>query len=189
MRNALVLIDYINEIVHPNGKISSCASAFANNNIIPKINQALAHARQNSWLIIWVKVGFQNNYLEVSHNSEIFSTAMANNALKRDTWGMQLIDGIDYLGDEIVIFKNRINAFYATNLELILRSHEISNLYLGGVSTEMAIQSTARDAHDKDFKVYVIEDLCASGDLELHEHSIKVLSRLAKIITVTQLSS
>ncbi|HLX53095.1 MAG TPA: isochorismatase family cysteine hydrolase [Aquella sp.] len=181
-RKALIMIDYINDIVHPQGKIASCAKMLTEKNIIGKCNNILDITRKHNHLIIWIKVGFSHGYLQVSDNSPIFKPAKTNQALMQHTWGTELIEGLNYQENELVIFKNRINPFYATNLELILRVNQIEHIYLAGVATEWAVEAAARDAHDKDFGVSIIEDLCASHSLEIHNSSIKTMSQIAKII-------
>lgn len=186
-KKALIMIDYINDIVHPQGKISSCAKMLGEKGIIEKANSVLTMARKNNFLIIWIKVGFNSNYSEVSDNSPIFKRAKTHQALIQHTWGTELISGLEYQNHELIIFKNRINPFYATNLELVLRTNNIEQIYLAGVSTEWAIEAATRDAHDKDFIVSIIEDLCASSNEETHNMSIKTMSRIAKIINSEEL--
>lgn len=184
---ALILVDYINDIVHQDGKIPSSAQMLSEKGIIAKCNKLLIQARKNNWLIIWIKVGFSSGYPEVSDNSPIFKGAKTYQALMQDSWGTELIEGLDYKSGELVIFKNRINPFHATNLELVLRANKIEELYLAGVSTEWAIEAATRDAHDKDFMVNIVEDLCASHNKEAHDSSIKTMSRIAKIISSNEL--
>jgi nicotinamidase-related amidase len=77
--------------------------------------------------------------------------------------------------------------FHQTNLDLILKANNISELYLTGVSTEMAIQSTARDACDRDYKVTVIADACAGGSPEGYQSSIEVLKSISNVISTEEL--
>jgi len=51
----------------------------------------------------------------------------------------------------------------------------------------MAVQTTAREAHDRDYQVGIIADACGAASLELHEGALKSLQRLAKVITANQL--
>jgi nicotinamidase-related amidase len=52
---------------------------------------------------------------------------------------------------------------------------------LGGVSTPLAIESTARQAHDAGFQVSILQDLCAAPTLEMHQQSLDILQNLAEI--------
>ena len=180
---ALLLIDYTNDIVHPEGKIAGCAAMIKDNNIVAKCNKLLAHARLQGWLVIWVKVGFESGYPEVHVNSPIFSNAKLYQALAKGSWGTELLEGLDYRQGELVIFKNRINPFYATSLDLVLNANHIDEIYLAGVSTEWAIEAATRDGHDRNYTVTILQDLCASSDIKMHEHTLKVMARIARIIS------
>ena len=55
-----------------------------------------------------------------------------------------------------------------------------------GVSTNMAVELTAREAHDRDYLVEIVEDACAARTKESHDISIKVLSSFSKIINTIE---
>ena len=183
MRKALILIDYINDIVHPKGKTPVCAKMITDNAVVNKVNSLLKHARRDKWLIVWVKVCFTKDYAEVGPYSPLFNGARKINAYQKESWGTELIEGLDYQKNDCIVYKNRVNAFYNTNLDLLLRANRIDEIYIGGVSTDMAIQSTIRDAHDRDYKVNIVSDICASSSQELHDASLVMLSRIATIIS------
>jgi len=187
MKKALIMIDYINDIVHPDGKISGCAKMIQESNIIEKCNQVLKYVRKEEWLVIWVKVAFDSAYTEVGKNSPIFTNAKNKSALIKDTWGTDFIEKLDYHPDELIIYKNRINPFFATNLELVLKANDTTELYIAGVSTNFAVEATVRDGHDRDFKINVIEDLCVSSEEGLHNYSISFMSKIATIIKSSDL--
>lgn len=88
-----------------------------------------------------------------------------------------------------IIVKPRISAFYNTSLEATLRANHVKQLYLAGVSTEWAIQSTAREGHDRDYKITILEDCCAASSKEAHSTSLAMLSRIADIVTASNLST
>jgi nicotinamidase-related amidase len=67
-----------------------------------------------------------------------------------------------------VVVKHRVNAFFGTDLEMILRAHDIDTLVLLGHATSGVIVSTVRYAADADYRLVVVEDGCADRDAELH---------------------
>jgi ureidoacrylate peracid hydrolase len=187
MQKALILIDYINEICHPEGKISGCAAMMVQEHVVDKVNTLLKSVRKNNFLVIWIVVAFDKNYYEANANSPIFSRAKKYQALQRNTWGTELLENLDYQKDELIIVKNVVNPFYATNLDHILRNQQVEEIYLAGVSTEVAIQSCTRDAHDRGYKVNVLSDCCASSNLDYHNASLAMLSNMANIIKSDQI--
>ena len=185
--SALLVIDFINDIVHPDGKISRCAKMVNENKTIEKANTVIQFANKKNWIIIFVKVAFSENYFEVPKESKFFGGARNLGALQINTWGTEFIEGLSIPKNHITIVKNRVNVFHQTNLDLILKANNISELYLTGVSTEMAIQSTARDACDRDYKVTVIADACAGGSPEGYQSSIEVLKSISNVISTEEL--
>jgi len=187
MNKALILIDYINEIVNPDGKTPACAKMFNAGNCIEKINAVTQSARASGWMVVWVKVCFSKNFIEVHNNSKLFSGAKKYGAYIKDTWATELIDGLEYCDSDYLVYKHRVSAFFGTNLDLVLRSNGIDELFVAGVSTEMAVQTTVRAAHDRDYKVNIISDLCASGSLEFHKSSLEMLGRIAEIVSADKI--
>ncbi|MDQ5947982.1 MAG: biuret amidohydrolase [Pseudomonadota bacterium] len=185
MSKALILIDYINEICHPEGKIAGCAAMINQRQIVTKVNKLLEQARKHNCLIIWVSVAFDTNYLEANQNSPIFSRAKSFQALQRNSWGTELLADLNYQAGELIIVKNAVNPFHATNLEHVLRNNAVTEVYLAGVSTEVAIQSCTRDAHDRGYIVNLIGDCCASSHLDFHNSSLEMLKLMAKVVTST----
>ena len=91
------------------------------------------------------------------------------------------------LSNEVVIEKNRPSSFYATRLESYLRAQKIKTLVICGVTTNICVESTARDAAQKDYKTYVVKDSIAEIDEFRHEVAIKAMQHMfAKIVTVEE---
>lgn len=186
MAKALILIDYINDICHPQGKIAGCAPMVAEEQIVAKVNQLTAKARTENMLVIWIAVAFDSNYLEANLSSPIFSKAKQFQALQRNSWGTELLAELNYQDGELVIVKNAVNPFHATNLDHVLRAQGVNEVYLAGVSTEVAIQSCTRDAHDRGYQVNIIGDCCASSNRDKHAASLEMLAYFGKVINSNQ---
>lgn len=187
MSNTLLLsIDFINDIVHPDGKIASVAAEVKQNQVLAHANQALQLARQNQIRCAHVIVGFREQYDECPKTSPIFGKAPQVGALRLGQWGAEIHSALDIVASEPVIIKHRVSAFYNTDLETILRANQIDTLVLMGVSTQMAIETTSREAHDRDYRVVVLSDACAAADQQAHQASLSNLSRLARVCRVDQ---
>ncbi|KXF82923.1 isochorismatase family cysteine hydrolase [Enterovibrio coralii] len=181
MNTALVVIDFINDIVHPDGKIPSCAEQVAEKGVIEKANDAIAWARKLEHLIIFVKVGFTEGYQDQPKHSPIFGKANSLGALNLNGWGTAFHEDLQVTANDLVVVKPRVNPFYCTSLDATLRANQINNLYVCGVSTSWAIQSIVRDAHDRDYVVHVVADACAAHTDAEHSASLAQLERIATI--------
>ncbi|WP_168788748.1 cysteine hydrolase family protein [Paraburkholderia aromaticivorans] len=189
MNTAFIGLDYIVDIMHPDGKIARSAAHAAQRDVISKANRALAIAEAKGWLRVLVKVGFDPHYLDQPKQSPMFGRADRFGALKLGEHGTEFHPELKVSGNHLVIVKPRISAFYATGLDAALRANRIERLVVAGVSSSWAVQATARDAHDRDYQVCITEDACAAVDDTEHQTSMKLMSAIAQIITVSEMES
>lgn len=178
---ALIILDFVNDIIHPQGKIAASASYVEDQQVVQRANHVIAWAREKQYPIIFVKVGFSANYYECPLYSPIFGAIKEKQALQLHTWGTDFYQGLDVRETDTVIIKHRVNAFYGTSLEILLRNHSVENLILCGIATDMVVQSTARDAHDRDYRVIVVADACGARTQAVHRAALEQLARVAEI--------
>ncbi|MGK6325527.1 hydrolase [Erwinia sp. DT-104] len=85
---------------------------------------------------------------------------------------------------DIEVIKHQWGAFYGTDLELQLRRRGIDTIVLGGISTNIGVESTARNAWELGFNLIVAEDICSAGSNEEHNGSFKhIFPRLGRVRT------
>ncbi len=81
------------------------------------------------------------------------------------TVGVDIIEALSPGSDDVIVTKNRYSAFVNTELESILRGSGIDTVVIGGLMTQFCSVSTARHAHDLDYKVIFLADANAGPDL------------------------
>jgi nicotinamidase-related amidase len=85
--------------------------------------------------------------------------------------------------DDIVINNYSSSGFCYTELDLILRSKDITHLVLSGVATNWAVESTARDGSNRGYVIYTLSDCCNSLNQEMHDWRLKnILPALGTVI-------
>jgi nicotinamidase-related amidase len=184
MKNsALLVLDVINDITHENGSYAKEGYYFQsiNKNLIPNINNVIDRARTEKIPVIFVKIGYTEKYYECPSRSKLLHVAKDEGRLLLNTWATEFHADLKRTSDDIIIIKNRISPFYGTNLDLILTKLDIKTLILTGVSTEFVVLSTAREAHDRDYEVIVIEDAVVAIDDEAHKSAIRTIKKTAEI--------
>lgn len=183
MTKALILIDFINEIVHEDGKLAwkGYSDFVKNNNTFQNLSFALQQARENNALIIHVKLGFSEKYTEQPTTSPLFGKAHEFQALKLHSWATEFHEQIDVKEDDSILIKHRVSAFYGTSLDLILRNNKVDEIFMAGVATDLAVSSTVRDAHDRDYQTTIISDCCAAANDEDHQSALFSLKKIANV--------
>lgn len=77
--------------------------------------------------------------------------------------------------DDVVVTKRNWGAFYGTDLDLHLRRRDVTRIVLCGISTNFGVESTARDAYERNFNLLFVEDAMAASTPEQHRHSCQVI--------------
>lgn len=188
---ALICIDFINEIVAPEGKLAGKGYALccAANNTLQHTRAAQDYFRSQGWPVMHVRVGFEKGYAAQPKHSPLFGSADKFGALQFGTWGTEFVEAVAPQGDELVFNKPRVNAFYGTGLEAALRAQNIDEIYLCGVATDLAIEAATRDGHDRDYRVTVLADCCAAASDSDHQKSLHTLQKIAQVKTLQELQS
>jgi nicotinamidase-related amidase len=183
---ALLVLDLINEIVHPAGKYAShgYAQQVRNRGVLERTATAVERARRSGIPVVYVVVGFSPSYSEWPAESPVFAEARPGEKLVTGTWGTEIHEAVRPVDGEAIILKRRVSPFFGTELSLLLRSRGIDTLRLSGVATDLVVLSAARDAHDRDYRVEVLADATASMTAALHDSALALAARTATVTTV-----
>src|SRR5580658_5513194 len=119
--------------------------------LLTATSAAISAAREAGIHVIYVVVGFRPGFPEISPRNKLFSGIKAMGGLSTD-----IHPAVAPKGDEPVVIKRRVGAFFGTDLDVILRAHDINALVLCGISTSGVVLSTLRHAADADYIVAVL---------------------------------
>jgi nicotinamidase-related amidase len=90
----------------------------------------------------------------------------------------EIVDELKPLPGEHVLRKTTIGAFASTGIDSLLRALGCEQLYLTGVSTNMCVETTAREAADRGYLVTLVEDACGTTHEDLHQVTMRNFQRL-----------
>lgn len=181
---ALLIIDMQRDFMEPGGfgetlgnDVSQLARA------VKPIGAVLKAARDTGMLVIHTREGHLPDLSDAppakiergAPSHRIGDPGPMGRILIRGEAGHDIIPELYPLDSEIVIDKPGKGAFYATELTDVLEKYGIENLLVCGVTTEVCVNTTVREANDRGYRCVVISDGCASYFPEFHEMGLKMI--------------
>lgn len=184
-RTALVMIDMQRDFLEPGGfgaalgnDVSLLATAIA------PCRQILEGVRAAGMLVIHTREGHRPDLSDAPPakvqrgpaDKRIGATGPMGRILIRGEAGHDIVPMLAPLSGEPVLDKPGKGAFYQTELELMLRNQGIETLLVCGVTTEVCVHTTVREANDRGYRCLVLGDACASYFPEFHEVGLRMIA-------------
>lgn len=186
-RTAFVILHYQNDIVHPTkdafGGAYSKRIADAKN--IEHTRAVLDECREKGVLVIHAAFALRKGAPEISDKpSPLFSNFKKAGVLVEGTWGAGFYDTLKPIGDEPVVVHASKNAFWGTDLDIILHARNITNVAMAGIATaHFVILSTTIAASDRQYYPIILKDCCNDASDELHNWIIENVLKDISFIT------
>jgi ureidoacrylate peracid hydrolase len=145
--------------------------------------------RANQVPMIFTRHRFRPGYLDAGRwVSEHFRSVLGG-ALLDGTWDVEVVADLGANEGDLYVDKGRMDAFFNTDLDTILRSVSARRIAISGIVTNTCVETTARAAAMRDYDVTVVSDCCSTYRPGDQEWSFDVLDRygLASIVTLSDL--
>ena len=157
---AMIIQDLQNDVIIEGGAFAdSGAPAHATSqNVVENVKELAAAARKAGVPVIHVWYIVEQGAPGLKQNAPLFQGVKDANALVRGSWGAAPADGLEPQDGDHVVEKMRMNAFYNTRLDILLRGLGVETLIITGAWTNMSIEHTARHAADAGYRAVVASD-------------------------------
>ncbi|MEO0076489.1 MAG: isochorismatase family cysteine hydrolase [candidate division WOR-3 bacterium] len=179
---ALLVIDMQNDFLNPTSPAYTENAKY----IIPNLKKLIKTARQKKIPVIYTAHCHYDPKIDGGMTAKWWPEIWNKKTLVAGTSGVEIIQELAPLVTEKIIWKHRYSAFYNTDLEIYLRGLGVTDLIMTGIMTGICVESTARDAFFRDFRIFIVADATAAGEYELHINSLKILAYAFAYITTTK---
>ena len=182
-RTALLVIDMQVDFGSPDGALAlQGADVTAAQTALAKAEELTAAARAAKVPVIFVRL-----LTHPGGESRIIAEEKTRRGDDSPDLCVEGTRGADFIGPqpqpgEVIISKTRYSAFAHTGLGEQLHARDIDTLVLAGLTTECCVASSAWDAFERDFHVFIAADACAAYEPELHEQALKALGLSGAVV-------
>jgi nicotinamidase-related amidase len=171
--HALLLIDFQRDFCAPGGYADRQGGVAWAREIIPAAQRLLAAARSEKIFIVHTREGYASDVSDVSSpklarskkaGAEIGSKGPLGRLLIRGEYGHDFIDELQPWPDELVVDKSTYGAFCRSPLEHILRNRGVDTVVIAGVTADVCVHTTLREAIDRGFDALYVRDAISTFD-------------------------
>jgi gluconolactonase len=191
-RSALVIQDMQNDVIIEGGAFAESgapAHAIAQN-AVANVAELAAACRAAGVPVIHVWYLVEKGAPGLKQNAPLFQGVKEADALVRGTWGAAPADGLEPQDGDHVVEKMRMNGFYETRLDILLRGLGADQLIITGAWTNMSIEHTARHGADAGYEVVVASDGTSTTGEEWQNAALNyAMTNVAKVATCAEIRS
>jgi biuret amidohydrolase len=182
---ALVIIDMQRDFLEPGGFGEALGNDVSRlRKIVAPLRQLLSAARDAGITVIHTREGHRPDMTDAPRakvergapSMRIGDRGPMGRILIRGEAGHDIVPELAPLAGEPVLDKPGKGAFYQTDLDLMLRNRSIETLLVCGVTTEVCVHTTVREANDRGYRCIVVGDCCGSYFPEFHEVGLRMIA-------------
>lgn len=191
-RTALIIQDLQNDVITDGGAFAdSGAPAHAKSQKVVENVKALADSfRGAGGVVIHVHYIVEEGAPGLKTNAPLFAGLAESGALVRGTWGAAAVEGLEPKDGDILVEKMRMNGFYNTKLDALLRGFSVENVVVTGAWTNFSVEHTARHGADAGYNMIVATDGTSTIDDAWQNAGINfALENIAERVTCADIAA
>jgi gluconolactonase len=191
-RCALIIQDMQNDVIIEGGAFADSgapAHAIAQN-AVANVAELAAACRSAGVPVIHVWYVVEEGAVGLKQNAPLFQGVKQSGGLVRGSWGAAPADGLEPEDGDHVVEKMRMNGFYETRLDILLRGLGVDTILITGAWTNMSIEHTARHGADAGYEVVVASDGTSTISEEWHHAALNyAMNNVGKVATCGEIES
>ncbi len=178
----LLIIDVQNDFCAPGGWFDAKGSALAHiDAAVDRLVSFIPVAREAGVQPIFVQAIYDEIYLSEPMVERHKRLDLPLEHCQTGTWGADFYK-VSPLDTDLIIRKHRYSAFIDTELNALLRAQKVENLILAGITSNVCVESTARDGYMLDYHICFLSDCSATYDPAAHEATLANIRRAFGVV-------
>lgn len=190
-RSALIIQDLQNDVIIEGGAFteSGAPEHAKSQNVVENVKRLAESARQAGMPVIHVHYIVEEGAPGLKQNAPLFAGVKDANALVRGSWGAAPAEGLEPQAGDHVVEKMRMNGFYDTRLDILLRGLGAETIVITGAWTNMSIEHTARHGADAGYEVVVVSDGTSTTSDEWQNAALNyALTNVGRVATTDEVA-
>lgn len=177
---ALVLIDL------QHGILPYAAGPHSASQVVTHAAHLAGRFRALNAPVFLVRVGWSDSFAEALKQPVDKPSPSPVGGLPASWW--EFPEALAVQNSDVLITKRQWGAFYGTDLDLQLRRRGIKSVVLGGIATNIGVESTARAAWEHGYELVIAEDMCSTYSAEMHQFAFdNIFPRIARVRSTSEI--
>ena len=191
-RTALIIQDMQNDVIIEGGAFAdSGAPEHAKaQNVVANVADLAAACRSAGVPVIHIWYIVEQGAPGLKQNAPLFQGVKESDGLVRGSWGAAPAEGLEPQDGDHVVEKMRMNGFFETRLDILLRGLGVETILITGAWTNMSIEHTARHGADAGYEVVIASDGTSTINEEWHQAALNyAVTNVGKVATCAEIKA
>ncbi|MEK4669220.1 cysteine hydrolase family protein [Niallia sp. FSL R7-0271] len=185
-RSALVIVDVQNDYCHKEGSLAKQGlDVSMAEQMMPNLHRMIRACKEKNVPVIYIQTIHEDSTDSKTWVKRLKGKSQTD-LCRKDTWGAEFFQLTPDEKEDVIVVKHRYSAFINTRFDSVLRAMEIETLLMAGVSTNICVESTARDGFMLDYDVLLLSDCTGAFTREAYDMSLKTINQFFGTVTSSE---
>lgn len=185
-RSALVIVDVQNDYCHKEGSLAKQGlDVSMAEKMMPNLHRMIRACKEKKVPVIYIQTIHEDSTDSKTWVKRLKGKSQTD-LCRKDTWGAEFFQLTPDEKEDVIVVKHRYSAFINTRFDSVLRAMEIETLLMAGVSTNICVESTARDGFMLDYDVLLLSDCTGAFTQEAYEMSLETINQFFGSVTSSE---
>ena len=183
------MLHWQNSVAHPKAfGARACTRRSSKNNSIDNAQKVLRAARDRGMLTIFVNIGWRAGFPELPDNQfyPLLQGAKDENKGIIGSWDVEVIDALKPVASELIVINFGSDSFEGTDLDKLLRTHNIGHVYVSGQCIEHVVETTVKRAANMGYNATIIKDAMSGFTDSNYNAMLDILPLYCRVVTADE---